>query len=272
VRSFQISAVFPHLSVLENVRIGLQRKLGTRSLLASERSLRQLNDRAMELLDRWAWTEFADERHGRAALRPQARARDRHHAGHGAELMLLDEPTQGMGHEDVDRVTQLIKKVSANRTILMVEHNMNVVSTIADRITVLQRGSSAGRRALRRSVEEPAGAGSLHGQHRRPNCREPMPNGHQASEPLLASADLHAWYGESHILHGVDLMVGPAKSSPCSGATAPAAPPPEVHHGPGRRRKGSIMINGRRPSAWPRTASRAWAWATARKSAASSPA
>jgi branched-chain amino acid transport system ATP-binding protein len=57
------------------------------------------------------------------------------------ELMLLDEPTQGMGHEDVDRVTQLIKKVSAGRTILMVEHNMKVVSSIADRITVLQRGA-----------------------------------------------------------------------------------------------------------------------------------
>ena len=57
------------------------------------------------------------------------------------ELMLLDEPTQGMGHEDVDRVTQLIKKVSAGRTILMVEHNMNVVSSIANRITVLQRGT-----------------------------------------------------------------------------------------------------------------------------------
>ena len=56
------------------------------------------------------------------------------------ELMLLDEPTQGMGHEDVDRVTQLIKKVSANRTVLMVEHNMNVVATIADKISVLQRG------------------------------------------------------------------------------------------------------------------------------------
>jgi branched-chain amino acid transport system ATP-binding protein len=56
------------------------------------------------------------------------------------ELMLLDEPTQGMGHEDVDTVTQLIKKVSANRTVLMVEHNMGVVSQIADTISVLQRG------------------------------------------------------------------------------------------------------------------------------------
>ncbi|NBY55676.1 MAG: ABC transporter ATP-binding protein, partial [Betaproteobacteria bacterium] len=56
------------------------------------------------------------------------------------QLMLLDEPTQGMGHEDVERVTELIKRVSANRTILMVEHNMGVVAKIADRISVLQRG------------------------------------------------------------------------------------------------------------------------------------
>ncbi len=57
------------------------------------------------------------------------------------ELMLLDEPTQGMGHEDVDRVVELIRKVSKNRTILMVEHNLSVVETLCDRLTVLQRGS-----------------------------------------------------------------------------------------------------------------------------------
>src|SRR3546814_5451786 len=57
------------------------------------------------------------------------------------DLMLLEEPTQGMGHEDVSRVTELIKKVSAGRTILMVEHNMKVVSQIADTITVLARGA-----------------------------------------------------------------------------------------------------------------------------------
>jgi branched-chain amino acid transport system ATP-binding protein len=56
------------------------------------------------------------------------------------ELMLLDEPTQGMGHEDVGKVTALIKRASAGRTVLMVEHNMKVVATIADTLTVLQRG------------------------------------------------------------------------------------------------------------------------------------
>jgi branched-chain amino acid transport system ATP-binding protein len=57
------------------------------------------------------------------------------------ELMLLDEPTQGMGHEDVKRVTDLIRKVAVGRTVLMVEHNMSVVSGICDRISVLQRGA-----------------------------------------------------------------------------------------------------------------------------------
>ena len=57
------------------------------------------------------------------------------------QLMLLDEPTQGMGHEDVARVTELIKKVSVGRTVLMVEHNMKVISSIADDVTVLARGA-----------------------------------------------------------------------------------------------------------------------------------
>src|SRR5271154_5893975 len=141
VRSFQISAVFPHLSVLENVRVALQRQLGTSFYFwRSGKSLSTLNDRAMHLLaevglEQWAGTLTADLAYGRKralelattlALEPQ--------------LMLLDEPTQGMGHEDVSRVTQLIKNVAANRTVLMVEHNMSVVASIADTISVLQRG------------------------------------------------------------------------------------------------------------------------------------
>ena len=142
IRSFQISAVFPHLTLLENVRLGLQRQTGTSyHFWRSEASLSRLNDRAMELLNEVGLAHFADEvtvnlayGHKRALEIATTLAME-------PELMLLDEPTQGMGHEDVDRVTQLIKKVSAGRTILMVEHNMKVVSTIADRITVLQRGA-----------------------------------------------------------------------------------------------------------------------------------
>ena len=142
IRSFQISAVFPHLSVMENVRIGLQRTLGTSFYFwKSEKSLRALNDRAMALLAEVDLTEFADTV---TVDLPYGRKRALEIATTLAmdpELMLLDEPTQGMGHEDVDRVTSLIKKVSAGRTILMVEHNMSVVSGICDRISVLQRGA-----------------------------------------------------------------------------------------------------------------------------------
>ena len=141
IRSFQISATFPHLTVLENVRIGLQRKLGTSfHFWKSERSLEALTPRAMQLLETVGLTEFAS--YVTIEL-PYGRKRALEIATTLAmdpELMLLDEPTQGMGHEDVDRVTQLIKQVSANRTILMVEHNMNVVARIADTITVMQRG------------------------------------------------------------------------------------------------------------------------------------
>ena len=142
IRSFQISAVFPHLSVLQNVRIGLQRQLGTSyHFWRSERSLSQLDERAMQLLAEVDLTEFADTI---TVDMPYGRKRALEIATTLAmepELMLLDEPTQGMGHEDVHRVTELIKKVSVGRTILMVEHNMNVVSGICDKISVLQRGA-----------------------------------------------------------------------------------------------------------------------------------
>jgi branched-chain amino acid transport system ATP-binding protein len=142
VRSFQISAVFPHLTVLQNVRVGLQRSLGTAfHFWKSERSLSALNDRAMALLDEVDLGKFADTT---TVDLPYGRKRALEIAttlGMEPELMLLDEPTQGMGHEDVHRVTELIKKVSAGRTILMVEHNMSVVSGICDKISVLQRGA-----------------------------------------------------------------------------------------------------------------------------------
>jgi len=142
VRSFQISAVFPHLTVLENVRVALQRKRGTSfHFWRSEKSLTGLDERARYLLADVGLAEFADKV---AVELPYGRKRALEIATTLAlepELMLLDEPTQGMGHEDVDRVMQLIKKVSANRSILMVEHNMKVVAGISDAITVLARGA-----------------------------------------------------------------------------------------------------------------------------------
>jgi len=141
VRSFQISSTFPNMSVLENVRVALQQQLGTAfSFWKSERTLNQLNDRCMELLDHVGLAEFA---HLAAVGLPYGRKRALEIATTLAmdpKLMLLDEHTQGMGAEDVDMVTELIKKVAANRTVLMVEHNMGVVGKIADTITVLQFG------------------------------------------------------------------------------------------------------------------------------------
>ncbi len=142
VRSFQISAVFPHLTVLENVRVGLQRRLGTSfHFWKSERTLYSLNEEAMSLLEAVDLSAFAKLQ---TIELPYGRKRALEIATTLAinpELMLLDEPTQGMGHEDVSRVVELIRKVAANRTVLMVEHNMNVVSNLSDTITVLARGS-----------------------------------------------------------------------------------------------------------------------------------
>jgi branched-chain amino acid transport system ATP-binding protein len=142
VRSFQISAVFPHLTVLENVRVALQRGLGTEFYFwKSGDSLNVLNERAEELLLEVGLADFAHEETLNLAYGRKRALEIATTMAMEPELMLLDEPTQGMGHEDVERVTELIDRVAKGRTILMVEHNMKVVSSIADRITVLQRGS-----------------------------------------------------------------------------------------------------------------------------------
>jgi branched-chain amino acid transport system ATP-binding protein len=141
VRSFQISATFPHLTVLENVRIALQRKLGSSfHFWRSEASLETLNERAAELIEAVGLAGFEDST---AAELPYGRKRALEIATTLAldpKMMLLDEPTAGMGHEDVGRVAQLIRKVAADRTVLMVEHNLSVVADLSHTITVMQRG------------------------------------------------------------------------------------------------------------------------------------
>ncbi len=141
VRSFQISAIFPRMTVAENVRIALQRPLGTSfRFWQSESTLDRLSERVDELLDAVGLGAWRDQS---AAGLPYGRKRALEFATTLAlepELMLLDEPTSGLGSEDVDRIADLIRKVSANRTILMVEHNLSVVARLADTITVLARG------------------------------------------------------------------------------------------------------------------------------------
>jgi branched-chain amino acid transport system ATP-binding protein len=141
VRSFQISAVFPHLSVIENVRIALQRKRGDSfDFWRSERVLRGLDREAMRLVEAVGLTEFAnlpavELSYGRKRALEIATT-----LALDPEMMLLDEPMAGMGHEDIDRTANLIRSVAKDRTILMVEHNLSVVASLSSWITVLARG------------------------------------------------------------------------------------------------------------------------------------
>ncbi|HYZ31413.1 MAG TPA: ABC transporter ATP-binding protein [Crenalkalicoccus sp.] len=141
VRSFQISAVFPHLSVLENVRVALQRRRGgSFDFWRSDTLLRSYDDRAMGLLHDVGLTDYAALPAGEL---PYGRKRALEIATTLAldpVMMLLDEPTAGMTHEDVDRIVGLVRRVSAGRTVLLVEHNLKVVEGLCHRITVLTRG------------------------------------------------------------------------------------------------------------------------------------
>jgi branched-chain amino acid transport system ATP-binding protein len=141
VRSFQISAVFPHLTVLENVRVALQRQRGASfDFWRSKRVLDAFNERAMALIGDVGLSSFAN---WMAVELPYGRKRALEIATTLAldpEMLLLDEPMAGMGHEDIDRISALIKSVAAARTVLMVEHNLSVVANLSDHITVLTRG------------------------------------------------------------------------------------------------------------------------------------
>jgi branched-chain amino acid transport system ATP-binding protein len=141
VRSFQISAVFPHLTVLENVRIALQRKRGDNfDFWNSETILKALDAEAQSLVEAVGLAEFSQSQAVELSYGRKRALEIATTLALDPEMMLLDEPMAGMGHEDVDRIAELIRRVSANRTILMVEHNLSVVASLSDFITVLARG------------------------------------------------------------------------------------------------------------------------------------
>jgi branched-chain amino acid transport system ATP-binding protein len=141
VRSFQISAVFPNLTVLENVRIALQRRHGhSFDFWRAGASLAMHHERALELIEAVGLSEFVAAPAGELAYGRKRALEIATTLALDPEMMLLDEPTAGMAHEDVERITALIKKVAADRTVLMVEHNLSVVATLSDQITVLARG------------------------------------------------------------------------------------------------------------------------------------
>ena len=141
IRSFQISAVFPHLTALENVRVALQRQRGDNfDFWRSKNVLNVYNERAKALLDdvglgAYETTPAVEMPYGRKRALEIATT-----LALDPKMMLLDEPMAGMGHEDIDLIAKLIRKVAAGRTILMVEHNLKVVANLSDTITVLTRG------------------------------------------------------------------------------------------------------------------------------------
>lgn len=141
VRSFQISAVFSQFTAMENVRVALQRRRGDSfDFWRPEGVLRQYNREASELLEAVGLSEYANTRAGELSYGRKRALEVATTLALDPAMLLLDEPLAGMGHEDVDRMAALIKRVSANRTILMVEHNLSVVATLSDQITVLARG------------------------------------------------------------------------------------------------------------------------------------
>jgi len=141
VRSFQISAVFPHLTVLENVRVALQRSLGTTfHFWRSETSVEVLNDRASELISAVGLADYAKLQAVELAYGRKRQLEIATTLALDPEIMLLDEPMAGMAREDIQRISDLIRSIAKSRTVLMVEHNMSVVSQLSDTITVLARG------------------------------------------------------------------------------------------------------------------------------------
>jgi branched-chain amino acid transport system ATP-binding protein len=157
IRSFQVSATFPALTALENVRVALQRRLGTSfHFWRSERTLDALDARAQELL---AEVGLEEHRDTVTVELPYGRKRALELATTLAldpQVMLLDEPTQGMGHEDVGRVVALIQRVAQGRTVLMVEHNLSVVQDLASRVTVLARGQVLAEGTYAEVSQDPA--------------------------------------------------------------------------------------------------------------------
>lgn len=142
VRSFQISAVFLGLTALQNVRVALLQRTGLGpQFWRPAGAMSHLDGEAVRLLGEVGLEADAGTR---AAQLPYGRKRALEIAMTLAldpRMLLLDEPMAGLGQEDVARITALIRRVSAHRTVLMVEHNLSVVSELCHTITVLARGS-----------------------------------------------------------------------------------------------------------------------------------
>jgi branched-chain amino acid transport system ATP-binding protein len=174
VRSFQISAVFPHLSVADNIKLALQRPLlSPLRFWAGDKTTAFGEDRILGLLAQMGLENFARERAGDLSYGRKRALEIATTLAADPKVMLLDEPTQGLGHEDVDRVTNLIRRAAQGRTVVMVEHNMKMVAQIADTITVLRRGEIIAEGAYHEITGNPEVVEAYLGSKHRGNRAQP---------------------------------------------------------------------------------------------------
>ncbi|WP_369010434.1 ABC transporter ATP-binding protein [Bradyrhizobium sp. PRIMUS42] len=173
VRSFQISAVFPHLSVADNIKLALQRSSLSPLSFWSSRAVPEADPRVLDLLGQFGLEAFVDKKAGDLSYGRKRALEIATTLAADPKVMLLDEPTQGLGHEDVDRVTGLIRQAAQGRTVVMVEHNMKMVSQIADTITVLRRGEVIAEGSYQQIAENAEVVEAYLGsKHRKANGRE----------------------------------------------------------------------------------------------------
>ncbi len=141
IRSFQISATFPQMTVLENVRIALLRpRADAFDFWHSASRLRVLHAKCMALLEDVGLASFAQVKAAELAYGRKRALEIATTLAQNPEMLLLDEPMAGLGREDVERISELILRVAKDRTVLMVEHNLAVVANLCDVVTVLTRG------------------------------------------------------------------------------------------------------------------------------------
>ena len=193
-RSFQITSIFHRLSVFENLRCALLWSMGYRySFWTPLWRQRALNEKTAMMLEELNLTSRRDTPAGLLSYADQRALEIGMTIAGGASVILLDEPTAGMSNTETDNAIALIRRVTAGKTLVMVEHDMKVVFDLADTITVAGLRPGDRLRGAAGRARQPGGAGSLSGG---------------AGRMMLDVANLHAYYGQSHILHGVDLDVG----------------------------------------------------------------
>jgi branched-chain amino acid transport system ATP-binding protein len=214
-RSFQIVSVFPHLTVFENVRLAVQARSPSRHAAWQDaHALEDVNRRSWSLLDAVGLADRAGDdcaalSHGGRRLLEIAVT-----LATDAELLLLDEPLAGLSEADRVQVSALIRRLADTHAVLLIEHDLDRVVTLSDRITVLHQGRLIADGEPAEVVRNPAVIAAYLGAHgQRADAAAPAaPAIVQAEPPLLHVRGLVAGYGGSKVLDGIDFAVRPGEA------------------------------------------------------------